>query len=97
MILPCRRTFIRSISASVMAAPMATGLAQAATEAKSHIACNQFCSLNMYRRSGKDFNADLDAGFVHVNTTISRALEPLPLTPDPIFNRCERDRGDGWV
>jgi inosose dehydratase len=77
MIRPSRRTFLKSFTASAMAAPMAAGLAQAATEAKLHIACNQFCWLNMYRRSGKDFNADLDAGFAQVKRSGIDGVETM--------------------
>jgi len=48
-----------------------------AAETKVHVACNHFCWINMYRRQGKNFNADLDAGFAEVKRSGMNGLEAM--------------------
>jgi inosose dehydratase len=71
-----RRRFIQGAAATALAAPVANRIAQAA-ETKLHVACNQFCWINMYRRQGKDFNADLDAGLAEVKRSGMDGLEAM--------------------
>jgi inosose dehydratase len=59
-----------------LGAPLAGRLVQAA-ETKVHVACNHFCWINMYRRQGKDFNADLDAGLAEVKRSGMDGLEAM--------------------
>jgi len=68
-----RRTFLKSIASTTLAA----GVVQAAPEAKLHIACNQFCWINMYGRANKVFNADLDTGFGQVKQSGMDGLETM--------------------
>ena len=77
MIRPSRRTFLKSVTASAIAAPLTAGLAQAATETKLHVACSHFSWINMYRRAGKDFSADLDAGFAHIKRSGIDGVETM--------------------
>jgi inosose dehydratase len=48
-----------------------------AAETRLHVACNQFCWINMYRRRNKDFNADLDAGFAAVKRSGMDGVEAM--------------------
>ncbi len=52
-----------------------------AAEPKLHIACNQFCWINMYGRHGKNFNADLDAGLAEVKRSGMDGLEAMLGSP----------------
>jgi len=71
-----RRRFVQAAAAAALAAPLAGRYAQAA-ETKVHVACNHFCWINMYRRQGKNFNADLDAGFAEVKRSGMNGLEAM--------------------
>lgn len=71
-----RRGFIQGTAAVALGAPLAGRLTQAA-EPKIHVACNHFCWINMYRRQGKDFNADLDAGLAEVKRSGMDGLEAM--------------------
>jgi inosose dehydratase len=77
MIRPTRRTFLKSVAACATAAPLTAGLAHAAAETKLHIACNQFCWINMYRRADKDFNANLDEGLAEVKRSGMDGVETM--------------------
>ncbi len=77
MIQTSRRTFLKSVTATAMAAPLTAGLARAASDNKLHIACNQFCWINMYRRAGRDFGADLDTGLAQVKQSGMDGLETM--------------------
>jgi inosose dehydratase len=68
-----RRTFLKSIAATTLVA----GTVQAATKTRLHIACNQFCWINMYGRDKKVFNADLDTGFGQVKQSGMDGLESM--------------------
>jgi inosose dehydratase len=70
---PNRRNFLKSIAATTLAA----GRLPAATAADLHIACNQFCWINMDGRAGKVFNADLDSGFGRVKQSGMDGLEAM--------------------
>ena len=52
-------------------------VAVARAKSRLHVACNQFCWINMYRRQGKDFNADLDAGLAEVKRSGMDGLEAM--------------------
>lgn len=71
-----RRRFLRTAAASTIVAPLIGQIAFAA-QSKLHVACNQFCWINMYRRHGKDFNADLDAGLAEVKRSGMDGLEAM--------------------
>jgi inosose dehydratase len=71
-----RRRFIQTAAATALAAPVAGRVARAA-DARLHVACNQFCWTNMYGRQGKNFNADLDAGFAEVKRSGMDGLEAM--------------------
>lgn len=71
-----RRRFLRTAAAAVVTAPLITRPALGG-ESKLHVACNQFCWINMYRRHGKDFNADLDAGLAEVKRSGMDGLEAM--------------------
>lgn len=73
MNLITRRRFIQTTAATALAAPLASRVASAA-DAHVHVACNHFCWINMYRRQGKNFNADLDAGFAEVKRFGNRRM-----------------------
>jgi inosose dehydratase len=75
-----RRRFLQAAAATALAAPLADRLAFAA-DTKLHVACNQFCWINMYRRQNKDFNADLDAGFAEVKRSGMDGLEAMLGSP----------------
>ena len=77
MIRPSRRAFLQSVTAGAISAPLNTGLVQAASKTKLHVACSQFSWINMYRRHGKDFNADLDAGFAQVKRSGIDGVETM--------------------
>ncbi len=69
-----RRRFLQGAAATALAAPLA---GRSAAAAKRHVACNQFCWINMYRRENKDFNADLDGGFAEVKRSGMDGLEAM--------------------
>ena len=71
-----RRQFIRTSAAAALAAPLAARSVGAAAP-KLHVACNQFCWINMYGRAKRDFNADLDAGFAQVKQSGMDGLETM--------------------
>jgi inosose dehydratase len=71
-----RRRFLEGAAATALAAPLAARSA-AAEAAKLHVACNQFCWINMYRRANRNFNADLDAGFAAVKRSGMDGLEAM--------------------
>jgi inosose dehydratase len=71
-----RRRFVTSTTATLLTAPLAGRWASAAPQ-KIHVACNQFCWINMYRRQKKDFNADLDAGLAEVKRSGMDGLEAM--------------------
>jgi inosose dehydratase len=75
-----RRRFIRGAAAAALAAPL-VGRSAHAAEARLHVACNQFCWINMYRRQNKDFNADLDAGFAEVKRSGMDGVEAMLSDP----------------
>lgn len=75
-----RRRFLRTAAASTIVAPLIGQIAFAA-QSKLHVACNQFCWINMYRRHGKDFNADLDAGLAEVKRSGMDGLEAMLANP----------------
>ena len=66
----------RFIQATALATPLTGRLTQAA-ETRIHVACNHFCWINMYRRQGKDFNADFDAGLAEVKRSGMDGLEAM--------------------
>jgi inosose dehydratase len=76
-----RRQFLQTAAASTLAAPLIGRLSTAA-EAKLHVACNQFCWINMYRREGKDFNSNLDAGLAEVKRSGMDGLEAMLGNPE---------------
>lgn len=78
-----RRRFLRAAAAGAVAMPLAGRLAWA-RETKLHVACNQFCWINMYRRHGKDFAADLDAGLAEVKRSGMDGLEAILGSPDQV-------------
>jgi len=80
MTLTTRRRFLQTTAAAVAAAPLAGRFASAA-DARLHVACNQFCWINMYRRQNKDFNADLDAGLAEVKRSGMDGLEAMLGSP----------------
>ena len=71
-----RRRFVQAAAAAAMAGPLASRSARA-SNARLHVACNQYCWINMYRREKKDFNADLDAGFAEVKRSGMDGLEVM--------------------
>ncbi len=71
-----RRRFIQATAATALAAPLASRVARAA-DGHVHVACNHFCWTNMYRRQGKNFNADLDAGLAEVKRSGMDGLEAM--------------------
>jgi inosose dehydratase len=75
-----RRRFLQTAAATALATPLVGGTARAA-EDKLHIACNQFCWINMYRRENKDFNANLDAGLAEVKRSGMDGLEAMLGSP----------------
>jgi inosose dehydratase len=76
MIRTSRRSFLESVGGAALSVPLAVGVARAG-ETKLHVACNQFCWINMYRRAGKDFAADLDAGLAEVKRSGMDGLEAM--------------------
>lgn len=72
-----RRGFLKSVAAAAIAEPLARHAARAEAPRSLHIACNQFCWINMYRRDGKDFNANLDAGLAQVKRSGMDGLEAM--------------------
>ena len=75
-----RRHFLQAAAATAVTAPLSGRLALAA-ESKLHVACNQFCWINMYQRQKKDFNADLDAGLAEVKRSGMDGLEAMLGSP----------------
>lgn len=71
-----RRQFVKASAAATLITPVAGKLARG-SEPRLHVACNQFCWINMYRREGKDFNADLDAGLAKVKQSGMDGLEAM--------------------
>jgi inosose dehydratase len=76
MLTTTRRRFLQTAAATVVATPLLGRVAQA-SEPRFHVACNQFCWINMYRRRKKDFNADLDAGFAEVKRSGMDGVEAM--------------------
>jgi inosose dehydratase len=76
-----RRRFLQTAAATVLTAPL-VGRAAFAADSKLHVACNQFCWMNMYGRQGKNFNADLDAGLAEVKKSGMDGLETMLGSPD---------------
>lgn len=87
-----RRRFLKTAAATAAALPLASQSASA-SEKKLHVACNQFCWINMYRREGRNFNADLDAGLDEVKRSGMDGLEAMLGSPAaaeqiiPLLNR----------
>lgn len=75
-----RRRFIQAAAATAIALPPALRSACGA-EAGLHVACNQFCWINMYGREKKNFNADLDAGLAEVRRSGVDGLEAMLGSP----------------
>ena len=75
-----RRHFLQTVAATTITAPL-FGRATLAAESRLHVACNQFCWINMYRRQGKDFNANLDAGLAEVKKSGMDGLETMLGSP----------------
>lgn len=75
-----RRSFLRTATATAITAPL-FGHAAFAADSKLHVACNQFCWINMYRRQGKDFNGNLDAGLAEVKKSGMDGLETMLGSP----------------
>ena len=75
-----RREFVKGLAATAALG----GASAAAADGKSrlHVACNQFCWMNMYRRQKKDFNADLDAGLAEVKRSGMDGLEAMLGSPE---------------
>ena len=71
-----RRRFLQTAAATAVTAPLLGRLAVAA-ESRLHVACNQFCWINMYQRQKKDFNADLDTGLAEVKRSGMDGLEAM--------------------
>lgn len=71
-----RRRFLQTAAATVITVPL-VGRTASADESGLHVACNQFCWINMYRRHGKDFNANLDAGLAEVKKSGMDGLETM--------------------
>ncbi|MFV1969344.1 MAG: sugar phosphate isomerase/epimerase family protein [Pirellulaceae bacterium] len=71
-----RRRFVQAATAATWMMPLAGRRARAA-EPRLHVACNQFCWMNMYGRQGKNFNADLDAGLAEVKQSGMDGLEAM--------------------
>ncbi len=76
MLTTTRRRFLQTAAATTVAVPLLGRVAQA-VEPRLHVACNQFCWINMYRRRKKDFNADLDAGFAEVKRSGMDGVEAM--------------------
>ena len=72
-----RRVFLKSVAAATIAGPLARHAAGAEVSDELHIACNQFCWINMYRRDGENFNANLDAGLARVKRPGMDGLEAM--------------------
>ena len=75
-----RRRFLRTATAAAITAPL-LGRSVFAADSKLHVACNQFCWINMYRRQGKDFNANLDTGLAEVKKSGMDGLETMLGSP----------------
>ncbi|MCH5374819.1 MAG: sugar phosphate isomerase/epimerase, partial [Planctomycetes bacterium] len=75
-----RRRFLQTAAATALVAPLADRLARAA-DSRLHVACNQFCWINMYGREKKNFNADLDAGFAEVKRSGMDGVEAMLGSP----------------
>jgi inosose dehydratase len=71
-----RRRFIQAATAGAVALPLAGRRAHAASE-PLHVACNQFCWMNMYQRQNKNFNEDLDTGLAAVKQSGMDGLEAM--------------------
>lgn len=76
-----RRDFLQTAAATALTAPL-FGRAAFAADSKLHVACNQFCWMNMYGRQGKNFNANLDAGLAEVKKSGMDGLETMLSSPD---------------
>jgi hypothetical protein len=87
MTLTTRRRFLQASAAAAVVAPLA-GRFAAAADSGLHVACNQFCWLNMYRRQNKDFNADLDAGLAEVKRSGMDGLEAMLGSPAAAGRWC---------
>jgi inosose dehydratase len=81
-----RRQFVKSAAAAAVVAPLLGHAGFAAEEKKLYVACNQFCWINMYRREGKNFNADLDAGLAEVKRSGMDGLEAMLGNPQAAAN-----------
>ena len=75
-----RRDFLQVAAASTLAVPLIGRQSMAAAD-KLHVACNQFCWINMYRRENKDFNANLDSGLAEVRRSGMDGLEAMLGSP----------------
>ncbi|MFZ5831847.1 MAG: sugar phosphate isomerase/epimerase family protein [Planctomycetota bacterium] len=72
-------------SAALAAAlPRVAGAAEAAKGSKPHIACNHFPWLQLFRRDGRNFNADLDAGLAEVAQSGVDGFEPMITKPEDV-------------
>ena len=89
--MPDRRTFLRRTSAALGAAlvvPRPSDLARtsdlAESAAEAHFACNQYTWAVYFRREGRDFSADLDAGLAEVAASGLDGFEPSVTVPDEL-------------
>ena len=84
-----RRRFLQAAAATAVVTPLSARSAAAAGR-RLHVACNQFCWINMYDRQGKKFNDDLDAGFAAVRRSGMDGLEMIldGQRPPNVSSRC---------
>ncbi len=81
MTVTTRRRFLQAAAATAITTPLAARSALGA-DSKLHVACNQFCWINMYGRQKKNFNANLDAGLAEVKQSGMDGLETMLGSPD---------------
>ena len=72
-----RRTFLKNTTVAALGASFA-GSARFAAYAKApvHLSCNLYTWFSYYRREGKDFYADMDAGLAQVKAAGLDGIEP---------------------
>ena len=75
-----RRRFLQATAATALTASLC-GRTTRAAEPRLHVACNQFCWINMYRRRNKDFNSDLKTGLAEVKRSGMDGLETMLSSP----------------
>ena len=72
-----RRTFLKNTMAATMGGSLLGPIhALAATRTSVHLSCNLYTWFSYYRREGKDFYADMDAGLAQVKAAGLDGIEP---------------------